>query len=486
MSSSTIRTYRTLSRAALGAALFALAGCTKDYGVPSGIKGGEEVFQPGCYVNPNQAAPNDGAAVITLDASQRFQTMQGFGTSMRLFDDPLVTNSVDPVTKRGIAIPPASEQSSILDQLYIDLGLTRVRIFPGDGGGIETVNDNGNPLVADLSKFDFSWTRGDGQIALMPELVRRGVKTYFSSTRALESWMTDSNPDEYAEWVLVMLHHWRDRGMEMPYVSLKNEPGNAASGGVWSGEFLRDVTKILGARIKAEGLSTKIVVPDDVSPKEAYARLQIILADPVARQYVGAIGYHLSERGGEDKIKQLGEQYGIPIWMTEHATGDDWLDWAKTMHELIADDGVSAIDYRWGFFGDQSSSQLVQLVVSGGSYARSIRMQQYYVMGQYSRFVRPGAVRIGATSSDPNVKATAYIDGTKVIVVASYLPPPELFFERQVRVELGTGGPCVHRADRVRTSTSDRWLSLGSLTVTAPRFSTALPARSVTTFVGQE
>ena len=491
MTRPTVRPIDRHACAALVAALFAVGACGSDRGVPSTVKGSIEggVTGPGaCYVNANAAAPSDGAAVITIDASQKFQTMQGFGTSARVFDDPHVTETFDQSTKRAAAIPPESQQNQILDALYYDLGLSRVRMLTADLGGVEPVNDNADPQVADLSKFDFSWKQGDAQIDLVKNIAKRGPMTFYSSTWSLEKWMTESNPEEYAEWVMVTLRRWRDKGVEMPYFSLKNEPGYAPSGGLWSGEYLRQVTKILGARIKAEGMKTKLVVPDDVTPSEAYSRLQIILADPDARQYIGAIGYHVYQRGGEDKIKQLGEQYGIPIWMTEYSTPDSWLDWAMLTHELITQDGVSAVDYMWGFFGDWDKSQLIALVVSNGAYQRFRLTPQYYAMGQYSRFVRPGAVRVAATSSDPNVKASAYVDGYKLIIVATYVGSggTGIAFERRVRFELGSSGPCVRRADAVRTSDSDSWLPLATTTVDVPRFSASLPARSVTTFVGQQ
>ena len=147
----------------------------------------------------------------------------------------------------------------------------------------------------------------------MPGLALRGVTTWFAAPLALEKWMTPASPAEYAEWAIVLLRHWKDQGQEMPYFSLANEPAGAA-GGPLSGEYLRDVVKLLGARIKADGLKTKLVVTDDATPKDAYARLQIILADPDARQHVGAIAYHLYGRGPEeDLIKALGEQYAIPV-----------------------------------------------------------------------------------------------------------------------------------------------------------------------------
>jgi O-glycosyl hydrolase len=482
----TIERFREHARATLAVAVMTLAACGSDRGVPDGIAGGYDGggilgITGGCYANTNPNIPNDGAAVITIDPKARFQTMQGFGTSVRLFDDPRVTNTLDPATKRATATPPVSAQSQILDALYVDLGLTRVRFLPGDGG-TEPVNDNADPLVADLSKFDFSWTNGDGQLDLMPGLWNRGARTYFVSTPALEKWMTEANPEEYAEWVIVTLRHWRDRGYEPPFVSLKNEPGSAASGGVWSGAYLRDVTKILGARIKADGMKTRIVLPDDVSPKEALARLQVVLADPDARQYVGAVAYHLGERGGEVEIKQLAEQYGIPVWMTGYSS-QDFIELSTTMNALITDDGVSAVDYTWGFAGDQESSQLVRVVARNGAYERFLMTPRYYAMGQYARYVKPGAVRISATSNDPAVKATAYVDGYKLIVVVTHLGGP---FERLVRMELRSGGPCVKRVESVRTSDAESWTPLTQLFIEIPRISAVVSARSITTFVGQE
>ena len=478
---------RRHARAALAALIVSLWACGSDRGVPENIAGGYSGGGVGglthyaCYLNPNPNIPNDGAAVVTLDASVKYQTMEGFGASMRLFDDPAVTNTLDPATKRAKAVATALDQRLILDKLWLDAGLTRIRFFAGDGG-IEPVNDNADPLVTDAAKFDFAWKNGDDQLALVPGLMLRGARTYFVTTPALESWMTESNPAEYAEWLLAVLRHWRDNGYELPYVSLKNEPGSSASGGVWSATFLRDVTKLLGARIKAEGMKTKIVLPDDVSPSEAYARLQVILADADARQYVGAVAYHLGTRGGELQVKQLADQYGIPVWVTGFDT-PDWLEMATTMRDLIADDGASAVDYTWGFYGDQEPSQLIRLVQSNGAYDRFEIRKQYYVMGQYSRFIPAGAVRIKATTNDPNLVASAYVDGAKLIVVAIYLGFP---YEHPVRVELGTSAPCVKRFNAVRTTDAESWNILPQGFTDIPRISVTMPARSIVTFVGQE
>ena len=415
---------------------------------------------------------------VTLDAERRFQTIQGFGTTQRLFDDPHTTETFNPATRRAAAIPPAPEQAKILDALYRDLGLTRVRFHPE---GVEPVNDNADPNSTDLSKFNLTWKAADGHIEAVRSLLPRGVTTFYSSPVTVESWMNESNPDEYVEWAMVMLRHWRQRGLEMPYYSILNEPGFYGGVRTWSGAWLRDVTKRLGARLAAEGFRTRLVVPDDVSPDNAYPRLQVILADPQARQYVGAVAYHMYGRGNERDIARLAKQYGIPVWMSEYSTPDDWREWAALTHELLAEFDVSAVDYMWGYFGDWDRSQLVRLKVNGSSYAGYDLTRQYYVMGQFSRFVRPGAVRIAATSPDPDLKVVAFLGDQKPVVVVTNVGSRD----RTVRFELGAAGVCGTRIEAVRTSETEGWRSLPDVTLDQPRFVATVAGGSVTTFVGR-
>jgi O-glycosyl hydrolase len=227
-------------------------------------------------------------------------------------------------------------------------------------------------------------------------------------------------------------------------------------------------------------LKTKLIVPDDVNPTEALGRLQVILADPAARQYVGAVAYHLYDRGGEAQVKQLAEQYDIPIWMTEFSTGDDWLQWATIMQQEIADYGASAVDYMWGYNGDWDKSQLIRIRVDNGAYAGFDFNRQYYVMGQYSKFVRPGAIRVSATSAEPDVKVAAFLSGSNEIVVATNTGSQQL----NVSFDLGSGS-CVSQVDPTRTSATEGLQTLPSISLDQSRFSATLPARSVTTLVGR-
>lgn len=419
---------------------------------------------------------------VTLDVDRRFQTIQGFGTTERLFDDPHVTETFNPATQRAAVVVPPAEQAKIFDALYVDLGLTRVRWNPRDpGGGLEPLNDNGNPDVTDLSKFDFSWKNNDGHIDYVKAVLPRGVTTYFASPLTLEPWMTESSPAEYVEWAMAILRRWRDRGVEMPYYSVLNEPGNPPIG-PWSGIFLRDVIKLLGATLETEGFRTKIVAPDDLNPTEAFSRLQVILSDPGARRHVGAIAYHLYGMSDRERVKQLSEQYGIPVWMTEFYHSD-WLAWATIMHEMLGTYDAAAVDYLWGYFGqwDGSGADLVTINYSGTTYTGFRRNKQYFVTGQYSRFVRPGARRVQAIASDPSLAVTAWIKGDELVFVLIN----QAHTDQAVRFELGATAPCVSSVQPVTTGAVDEWRSLSPIALDAPRFVATLPARSVTTLIAR-
>lgn len=343
------------------------------------------------------------------------------------------------------------------------------------------MNDNLDPNVTDLSRFDLAWKKNDGHIDYVKAARARGVTTWFVSPLTLEPWMTEANPAEYVEWAMAILRRWRDQGVEMPYYSILNEPGYVRSGNR-SGPWMRDVIKLLGARLGAEGFNTKIVAPDDLNATQAYRRLQTILADPGAAKYVGAIAYHLYGNGDRAKVKQLAEQYQIPVWMTEFYH-HGWMEWAKIMQTMIGTYDATAVDYLWGYFGQVSTNggQLITIRHTGNSYTGFDLNKQYFVMGQYSRFVRPGAKRIDATSSDPRLSVTAYVSGPEVIAVAINDSP----LSSTVGFELGAGAPRISSVQSITTSATENWRVSAATAITGSRFVVTLPASSITTVVAK-
>ncbi len=437
---------------------------------------------PACVM---PTGPLPGAAVtVTVNPGIRYQTIAGFGTTIRLFDDPHLTETFDPVTQRGAVVIPPVDQGRILVALYSDLHLTRVRYATETG--VEPTNDNADPAVTDLSRFDFRWKKLDDHAEYVQAARPLGVTAWFGAPIGIELWMSRSDPAEYVEWAMAIIRRWRDLGATLPYWSIVNEPGYITD---ISGSFLRDAVKLLGAKLAAEGIATKLVIPDDLNPTTALARAQVVLADPVARQYVGAIAFHLYDATFPPAqpnttslaaLSALARQYAIPLWMTEWYN-PDWFTWARTMHSMLADYDVAAVDYLWGFLGqwEKIGSQLITINSSGSAYTGFTKNKQYWAMGHWSRFVPPGAIRVQASSSDAAVLATAWLVGEQLVVVALNVGGGE----KSVQVALGAGSPCVRTMTSERSSSFETARVLDPVTLTGAGFTTGLPATSVTTFV---
>ena len=415
-------------------------------------------------------------ATISIDPDVTYQTMMGFGTSERVWDDPHVVDAFDPATQRGLQIT-RDEEDELLDRLYLDLGLTRVRAIIEQG--IEVENDNADPYATELSGFNFAWKRVDAHVDYAKRATARGLTTPWFSPLMLEPWMPRDLPAEAAEWLLAIMIRWREFGVEVPYIAVINEPGYERSG-LWSGEQLRDVIKNLGPRMRVEGFTTQIVITDDLNPTEAYERSVVILADEDARQYVGALAYHLYGGAVEDRqrIAELGARYNLPIWMTEYAEPANALAWAGIVHELITVDNVSAVDAQWGFFGewDRLEAHLITLFSDGTRYLGYELTKMYYVTGQFSRFVRPGAKRVLVNDGGWGVKVSAYRDGDQIILVAIN----ETQQDTAVTVRL-SGDRSLGDLSATRTSDTENWVELPVSPTHDGMVPISLPPRSVTT-----
>jgi glucuronoarabinoxylan endo-1,4-beta-xylanase len=406
------------------------------------------------------------AATIRVDLGAKRQVMQGFGSSVRVWSDPHLSKSPQTVV-------PARVQAAILTALYRRLGLTRSRQVLD--GGIET--SPGGP-------FDFKAKLGADQIAYVAQAKRYGLRTFFPGPVYIENWMTASNVSAYVDYAMGILQYWRAHGEEPPYFALMNEPQYS---GNFPPSWMHDATLLLGRRLQAAGFKTKLVIPDDENPDDAYRRAVAVLQDPQARQYVGALAYHIYRNFSDiGKMRALAAQYGLPLWMTEYQN-DAYLDWqsafpwAVQVHDLITTGGVNAVDYIWGFFGSWvRSDTMISIDFENGVYRSFSYTPLYWMTGQFSRFVRPGYRRVAATPASGSLLVSAYRSSGKAVVVVVNAGQGT----QTARVAF-TGGSVRGPVTAVRSSQSEHWRTLPRVATKGAAFTATFPALSITTFVVQ-
>ncbi len=365
---------------------------------------------------------------VAIDLNSTFQTIEGFGG----FGAKDVYWSNGPFTS-----------PTFISDLIDDLGLTVLRDdIPTN---FEYVNDNNDPAVTDLTKFNINNnTQGnDGKLAdhlqFLRDMKAAGLNKLIVSCWSGPAWMKTNNRinngtnansappynpgpttadnqlrvdmyEEFAEMCVAYIKIIRqETGIDVYALSIQNEPrfSQFYASTVYNGEALRDLLKVVGRRFKKDGITTKLFLPEDIGYLDGVAGMvQPTLNDNEARGYADIIAVHGYELDGltanspEAQTWQTmyswGAQYGKPLWMTETSGfKNDWsgaMALSKAMYTAIKFGNTSAW-VHWSL----STSKLDDYCLMSSAGEKSHR---YYVSKNFYRYVRPGAVRVKAESAD--------------------------------------------------------------------------------------
>lgn len=365
---------------------------------------------------------------VTINASQKFQTMEGFGG----FGAKDVYWSNGPFTS-----------TEFVDDLINDLGLTILR--ENIPTNFEVVNDNSDPYLTDLTRFNINsnTTGHDGKLAdhlqFLKDLKAAGLQKLIVSIWSAAPWMkynnqvsngTDQNSappytnspdantnqlktDQYQEFAEMCVAYItiikQETGFDVYALSLQNEPrfSQFYASCVYDGAALGDIIKVVGKRLDDEGLNTRIFMPEDVGWFDGInALIQPILSDAVAMSYVDIVATHgyafdgITAASTDAQTWQAmynwGAPLGKPLWMTETSGFENDMNGAislgKAMYTAITYGNISA----WVFWS-LSTGTLDAYCLMSSSGAKSKR---YYASKNLYRYVRPGAYRISATAPD--------------------------------------------------------------------------------------
>lgn len=302
-------------------------------------------------------------------------------------------------------------------------------------------------------------------------------------------------PEHYQDWadrLAAFVSDAAEQGVPLAMLSAQNEPNWKASWEtcVWSPfDLTRFVGEHLGPAVDALGLGTRVLAPEtqDWSTLSTFATP--MLEDPAAREYVAAVAVH----GYGGQAYPFGEPAaaGKEFWVTElddKLPGDpqeeaydpgmgSGLKVARKLQTDLTVASVNAWHYWW-----LAPRADVPLTDNASLTDGTALTRRAYVMGNFSKFVRPGFVRVEATGSPrTDVLVTAFRDepGTRLVIVASNAAgadAPQRFVLNGA--ELDSVTPWITSDDLALEEQPAEAVVESSFTFT-------LPARSVTTFVAE-
>jgi O-glycosyl hydrolase len=429
------------------------------------------------------------SVTVTVDPSHRFQTIEGFGAEIGPWLGPRAHNCV------GHDTVPDSEKSKILDYLYTDLGLTTERSFLGfqsQGGDFDKFRALA-PIFAEAAK----------RVQANGDQFRYGFGGFVTAPfRDSSGRLASDGAARYAMWAAGGLQQIKSElGLVVDYWDIAPEPDGA--GKLTPSEF-KQLVAATGAAFREAGLSTAIAIPRVWTIQDFSEYATPLLRDRSTLQYVKQLDFHeydydaslgqspdIAER---HVVRDLANKYGLTVAQRETSTDvkknqstfwngtyDQAMAWANDTLTDVVEANAGAWDLIMAYYAATPRVGLSSYVVtnydSGCNYTGFQIPPHYWTIRQFVKFVRPGAVRIRATSGSRDIRVAAFVDAKRqqTIVVAI----------NNASGDLGVkfGGVPNESASVVQTTPVQNGAQLPPVAAVKDHFAATLPARSVTTFV---
>ncbi len=342
-------------------------------------------------------------AVVTIDTSVRHQTILGWGKTTPWAPAPELARDI------------------VIDRAVNDLGITRLRYEPPSGNrpGVrawEWLNDNNDPREINWDALDteaLDERARDWIVPFKDAIEARGdpFSSYVSpsffdggSSGTVPPWYL-RDPEEYAEFAASVLLRLRESwGVTADYYCICNEAGNHNP---FTAQVVAEMIRATVPRLRELGFPTMIQFPESINVAVAMRYLEAVQGQADLWPHIGLISYHLY--GNNDRLAELREfavARGLPTAQTEFMN--------LTIDHLYTDLTVGGCSC-WEVYGLASPDYAT---IEGGISSDSFRGgNHYWRFRQVSHYVRPGAVRVAATCSDPAVRALAFEHDGRVTVV---------------------------------------------------------------------
>lgn len=349
--------------------------------------------------------------------------------------------------------------------------------------------------------------------------------------------------DDFAEFLATVAKHFVDEGYNVTYIDPVNEPQydwkSGQEGSPWENSDIARLAKQLDKSISSRGLNSKILVPEAGSLACLYAgtsprgnkQIEAFWKRTNTSTYIGnlsslapiAAGHSYWTVGSDELLREVREKardeaakYGIEVMQTEWSMLDDppstsvgfpasyaeasKMSIALFMAKLIQSDLTIGNMVGWSYWtafsqekwGQKNRFHLIRVNTTGDTGEESdgdlktggklTADKNLWVLGNFSRFIRPGYKRISLQSSTSEetegdfLPSSAWLspDGNEVVAVLVNLS----YAQRKVDLSMLSG-----EAEEVRAYVTDRGRNLRLDTSLQDLHNMELPARSVVTVV---
>ena len=406
------------------------------------------------------AVVSTAADPVVVDTTTEYQTIRGFGG----MNHP-EWQSVN-LTANTTADMTAEQVQTAFGNGPDELGLTILRIFVSDDQNAwkNAIPTAKRAAALGATIFATPWN---------PPSSMRSAGS--GGPNGGQYVLSNGKEADYAKHLNDFIKYCNGQGVELNSISVQNEPDWSGEWTYWSPDRAANFIANYGKSVTA-GTNTKLMSPESFSYNKSY--YNAILNNSAAMANCDMFGTHFYGTARNSMDFPALEKTGKDIWMTEvyvpnsdNNSADRWpegVQVAENIHNALVVGNMNA--YVWWYVRRQYSFLWDTGKISKRGYA----------MAQFSKWVRPGDVRVDCTESPSNnILCSAYKnDNHQVTIVAinkNTSPVTQEF-------KLGSGESIVE-IDRYRTSGSENIAASDISNFNGSTFSSELPASSVSTFV---
>ena len=395
--------------------------------------------------------------VITVDTVTHRQSIEGFGAALTgsaayLFHQKLSTGA----------------RQTLLRQLFdtvngIGISYMRLTIGASDFSRSNFTYDDLASGETDFGLQHFSQARDtEDVIPILKEILRLSPAiTLLGSPWSPPAWMKTNGSmmggklrtdcyDVYADYFVKYIQQMKSQGITIAAVTPQNEPLYYTAGypcmEMQAGDQAVFIKNYLGPKFQAAGIGTKIIIYDHNFDNTNFAIS--ILNDAAAKPFIAGSAFHAyaGDVSAMSTVHAAHPDKGL--YFTEISGGtwatnfSDNLMWNMRNIFIGTTQNWSKCALLWNLALDQNgaphengSSTCRGVVTINFSSGQVSLNQEYYAIGHFSKFVRPGAVRV-ALNLPPALTefgAVAFLnpDGSKAIIVCNYSSSIKVFSIKQ-------------------------------------------------------
>lgn len=296
-----------------------------------------------------------------------------------------------------------------------------------------------------------------------------------SNNSTVQGSLLTSHYADYANYLESFVTFMKNGGVNLYAISMQNEPDANVTydSMVWTGAQM-DTWVANNSSV----LTTKLMMPESESFITGLS--DPALNDSNAVGKIGIIAGHIY--GVQPSFYSNAVSKGKEVWMTEHyltpsgsqpAIGDA-IAAAEEIHNSLVTGQYNA--YVWWWIADWNPGSGV---TNYGLIDTSSNPTYYgYALAQFSKFVRPGYVRVSATANpNSNVFVSAYKGSANSVIVAINAGGSS------VNQPFSIENQAVSAVTPFQTTSSEHVAQLSNVTVSNNAFTYSLPPQSITTFV---